>query len=207
MTLKPNHTVIANTAAPADLLDALLGVFSAKGFDGASLAELSRACGRSKASLYHHFPGGKQQMIEVLVNRCADDLDRRAFQLLKHTKGSGAASKPKARQASATLALEAFLDGFVDYLHAHEGHCLLATLAMTQPELLGTAQHDRMAHWLSLLATPFEHLGNKPKAARRLAQALLARLYGSLTIASMGADVPIAKACKWLKKDLLLNLA
>jgi len=188
------------------MLDALLGVFSAKGFEGASLAELSRSCGRSKASLYHHFPGGKAQMIEVLVGRCVDDLDRRAFQLLKHTKGGGATSKPKARRASASLALEDFLDGFISYIDAHDGHCLLATLALTQPDLLGEEHRSRMHNWLGLLATPFEHMGNKPKAARRLAQALLARLYGSLTIAAMGADVPITKACKWLKKDLLREL-
>lgn len=188
---------------PTEMLDALLGVFSAKGFDGASLAQLSQACGRSKASLYHHFPGGKAQMIEVLVNRCADDLDRRAFQRLEQTLNQSRGGKPKARRANAAFALEAFLDGFANYLQTHQGHCLLATLALTQPDLLGPERGTRVDAWLHQLATTFEQLGHKPKASRRQAQALLAGLYGSLTIAAMGADVSLQKTCKWLKKDLL----
>ena len=210
VTANPNSTVIASSKAPDEILDALLGVFGAKGFDGASLTELSRACGRSKASLYHYFPGGKGQMIEVLVSRCVEDLDRRAFRLLtlnQDTTDQHSARKPKAQRASAAMALEAFLDGFAGYLQTHQGNCLLATLALTQPDLIGTPARNRINDWLGLLAKPFEQLGNKPKASRRLAQALLARLYGSLTIAAMGAEVSMQQACKWLKKDLLAEVS
>ena len=37
-------------------------VFRDKGYDGASLSDLSKAAGLSRASLYHHFPGGKEDM-------------------------------------------------------------------------------------------------------------------------------------------------
>lgn len=37
-------------------------VFRDKGYEGASLSDLSRATGLSRASLYHHFPGGKEDM-------------------------------------------------------------------------------------------------------------------------------------------------
>ncbi len=202
MTAAPSPTHIAKSAMPAEMLDALLAVFSAKGFDGASLAQLSQACGRSKASLYHHFPGGKGQMIDVLVTRCADDLDQRAFQRLAQMLNKSTSGKPKAQRAKATQALEVFLDGFADYLHSHQGNCLLATLALTQPKLLGPRQSDRVNTWLSQLASAFELTGCKPKAARRQAQALLARLYGSLTITAMGADLSLQQTFKRLKKDL-----
>lgn len=216
MTLAPSSPNVASTAAPGDMLDALLGVFSAKGFEGASLAELSRACDRSKASLYHHFPGGKSQMIEVLVRRCINDLDRRAFQCLQHSSdpdGEAAKSgnkKSKARlratRAAAANALFACIDGFTEYLSAHNGHCLLATLALTQPSLLMQEQNNHLENWLNLLASVFERLGHKPKAARRAAHSLLSRLYGSLTLAAMGCDVPLPKACKWLIRDLKADL-
>ena len=39
-----------------DLLDRLLLVFRDRGFEGATIAEIARATGLGKASLYHHFP-------------------------------------------------------------------------------------------------------------------------------------------------------
>lgn len=201
MTLAPNSTNIASSQAPDDLLDALLGVFSARGFDGASLAELSRACERSKASLYHHFPGGKAEMVQVLVERCINDLDRRAFAHLR----APAATKPSNKKTSqdvAFQALETFIDGFDGYLRAHKGHCLLATLALTQPALLTPLPQQHLSDWLRLLTAVFEQLGHKPKRARRTAHALLARLYGSLTLAAMGSGYSTQQACEFLKKDL-----
>lgn len=203
--------------APDELLDALLSVFSAHGFDGASLQDLARASNRSKASLYHHFPGGKHQMIEVLVARCQNTLDRLAFAPLRQANGAlgnrqeakdkrknGASKRSKKVQAAAQDSLTAFVDGFSGYLHAHQGNCLLATLALTQPSLLGDEQRQRLADWLAALTSACEHMGHKPKAARRLAQASLARLYGSLTLAAMGSHVSVNQACKWLKRDLLV---
>ncbi|WP_263359668.1 TetR/AcrR family transcriptional regulator [Acidicapsa ligni] len=45
----------------------LFTVFRDRGFEGASLADLSRATGLGKSSLYHHFPGGKAQMVEAVL--------------------------------------------------------------------------------------------------------------------------------------------
>jgi len=179
--------------APTEVLDGLLSVFSAKGFEGASLMELAAACNRSKASLYHHFPGGKQEMIEQLVARCQYTLDQQAFACLRKLKGKKAARK----------GLTKFVQGFADYLAEHQGNCLLATLALTQPGLLGVQQEQQLARWQATLRQACEQLGHKPKPANRLAQASLARLYGSLTLVGMGSDISMNQACKWLKRDLL----
>lgn len=183
-------------ALPQEVLDGLLRIFSAKGFDGASLQELASACNRSKASLYHHFPGGKAQMIEYLVDRCQREIDDQAFvhlHNLRNLKGKKAARG----------AIEEFVTGFARYLKQHQGNCLLATLALTQPELLGETQREKTTIWLATLSAACQQLGHKPKAAKRLAQASLARLYGSLTLGAMGSHISINQASKWLKRDLL----
>ena len=41
-----------------EVLDRLLDTFRDKGYEGASLSELSAAAGLTRASLYHYFPGG-----------------------------------------------------------------------------------------------------------------------------------------------------
>lgn len=40
----------------------LLKVFQQYGYEGATLARLSKATGLGKASLYHYFPKGKEEM-------------------------------------------------------------------------------------------------------------------------------------------------
>lgn len=51
-----------------DVLPILEEIFKQYGYDGASLAIISRKTGLGKGSLYHFFPGGKEQMAaEVLA--------------------------------------------------------------------------------------------------------------------------------------------
>jgi TetR/AcrR family transcriptional regulator, lmrAB and yxaGH operons repressor len=51
----------------ADLIGRLSLVFRDRGYEGAALADLASAAGLKKASLYHRFPGGKQQMAEEVM--------------------------------------------------------------------------------------------------------------------------------------------
>jgi AcrR family transcriptional regulator len=52
-----------------EVVDRLLEVFKRLGYDGASLTELSRGTGLGKSSLYHYFPGGKEEMALVVLQR------------------------------------------------------------------------------------------------------------------------------------------
>ena len=55
--------------ARGEIITALAEVFREHGFHGASLDLISRRTGLGKGSLYHAFPGGKEQMAaEVLAN-------------------------------------------------------------------------------------------------------------------------------------------
>ena len=49
------------------LIGALSDVFRTHGYEGASLSRLSAATGLEKASLYHRFPGGKDDMVAAVV--------------------------------------------------------------------------------------------------------------------------------------------
>ncbi|MFN7999209.1 MAG: TetR/AcrR family transcriptional regulator [Bryobacteraceae bacterium] len=52
-----------------EILNRLFAVFRDHGYEGASLADLSRATGLGKSSLYHHFPRGKEQMAEAVLGK------------------------------------------------------------------------------------------------------------------------------------------
>lgn len=50
-----------------DHIPPLLELFRQFGYDGVTLSKISEATGLGKASLYHHFPGGKDEMVETVL--------------------------------------------------------------------------------------------------------------------------------------------
>ena len=172
------------------LLDALLPVFRARGFEGASLAALAHASGRGKASLYHHFPGGKSEIIASLIRRCVAELDQQVFGTL--------ASSP-----SPLVRLQRCIDGFAAYTDQGKHNCLLSTLAQTSPEQLEPAVQERFQHWQAQLEQTLEELGLRRKAARHQARSLLTQLYGALVLDRLtNRQRNLRQTQKRLKKDL-----
>ncbi|MEM9163866.1 MAG: TetR/AcrR family transcriptional regulator [Cyanobacteria bacterium P01_F01_bin.4] len=53
----------------------LAPVFRRYGYEGASLSMLSKATGLGKASLYHHFPGGKAEMAQAVLGHIAQQVN------------------------------------------------------------------------------------------------------------------------------------
>jgi TetR/AcrR family transcriptional regulator, lmrAB and yxaGH operons repressor len=75
------------------LIDKLVDVVYDYGYDGATLSVISEVTGLGKASLYHHFPGGKEQMAaEVLAHS-----DRWGAQRIGTLLGSAEAAESKVR--------------------------------------------------------------------------------------------------------------
>ena len=55
-----------------ELIEALAGVLSRYGSEGASITRLSEATGLKRSSLYHRFPGGKEEIIATVLDRAND---------------------------------------------------------------------------------------------------------------------------------------
>jgi len=55
------------------LLAVAVEVFNRRGYDGTSMAEVARAAGITKSTIYHHF-SGKEQILRVAVSRALDGL-------------------------------------------------------------------------------------------------------------------------------------
>lgn len=64
------------------MLEGLMSVFRAKGYDGASLNELAGASGLKKASLYHRFPGGKKDMTSAVLTYLEKWISTNIYQVL-----------------------------------------------------------------------------------------------------------------------------
>ncbi len=158
------------------LIQQLMAVFQQQGYEGATLSKLAAATGLGKASIYHHFPGGKDEIARVLMRRAIVEFERLAIARLR---SNGAARER----------LKAFIDGFAEYVEGGRGHCLLAVLAQAGARpYFGAEITTQFGDWLRALTDIFEEIGEKPKRASRSASHLFDQMYGSLLVSKMLND-------------------
>lgn len=164
-------------ASKDEIVDRLFTVFRDRGFEGASLADLSRATGLGKSSLYHHFPDGKEQMAEAVLERATAVIDT---EILGAARGPGTL-KARIRRIVATL----------DQMYAGgTTPCVLGQMATSRigadarRNLLGA-----FAHWIEAIDALAAESGMSPTKAQHFAEDWVARLQGALILRAASGEV------------------
>ena len=181
----------AALASKDEVIDRLFTVFRDRGFEGASLADLSRATGLGKSSLYHHFPKGKEQMAEAVLERAAALIDSAIL------KAAQAPGPLKAR-------LRKIVGAFDQIYAGGRTPCVLGQLATSR---LGANARQGLrkafAHWIEAIDGVALESGMPPSRARHFAEDWVARVQGALILqAASGDAAPFERAM-----DALLELA
>jgi TetR/AcrR family transcriptional regulator, lmrAB and yxaGH operons repressor len=177
----------AALASRDEIVDRLFTVFRDQGFEGASLADLSRATGLGKSSLYHHFPQGKEQMAEAVLGRAKALIDSAIL---------GVAQGPeplKVRVRKIVATLEQIYGG-------GRTSCVLAHLATSG---IGTAARQSLRqsfeHWIDAVFRLATEAGMSPARARHFGEDWVARLQGALILQAATADAgPFERTMKTL---------
>ena len=174
------------------LLDRLTEVFRVHGYEGASLSRISKATGLKRGSLYHRFPGGKDEMAQAVLKR-ADDWF--ASHVLAPLAEPG---DPAARVRKVADRLKRFYFG-------GDRSCLLDTLSLGEP---GTPLREHVEQsisaWLDEFAGIAGEAGHTGAAARRRAEDALVRIQGSLVLArATGGTKPLGRVLKDLTAILI----
>src|SRR5262245_61189573 len=81
------------------ILQRLIEVFRARGYEGASYAQLMAATGLVKASLYHRYPGGKEEMVNAILS----DVDREFKEYVLRAAYEAGPPEERARQMARRL--------------------------------------------------------------------------------------------------------
>src|SRR5215208_2621139 len=162
-------------ATKAEVLDRIMDSFRRHGYDGASLATISERTGLGKSSLYHHFPGGKEQM---------------ALEVLAHLNSALA---PAFRAVEVEPDPKKKLDLMLDAIDAlYEGGrkaCLLERLgASVDRARFGAPLRDTFTSWMAALASICRAAGLSAPVARRRAEAAVVRIEGALVVAAGVGD-------------------
>lgn len=176
-----------------ELLARLTTTFREVGYEAASLSLLAEAAGLKKASLYHRFPGGKEEMAQAVLQSAAELLDAQVLQVLE---GDGS---PEHRVAQALDALRRFYTGgkqacLLNMLAA--GH--IASNAFTP---MITTMFDRLTHGFARVARD----GGQGEAQSRMAaRRAVMLLQGSLVMArGTGDPSPFEEALEMIRSSLL----
>ncbi len=175
-----------------EVLERLLETFRAQGYDGASLGALSRATGLGRSSLYHHFPGGKEDMaLQVLAHLAA----RLEADLLAPLRAPGDA---RARLDSMLSVLDDFYD------HGRKA-CLLERLgASVDQARFGRPLAGTFGAWTDAVATLGRDAGLPGAEAAARAEDVVVRVEGALVVAAGRGDPAVfTRALDRIREELL----
>jgi TetR/AcrR family transcriptional regulator, lmrAB and yxaGH operons repressor len=164
----------ARLATRNEVLDRLMESFRRDGYDGASLATLSERTGLGKSSLYHHFPGGKEEM---------------AREVLRHLNtGLGEAFQVVAAESNPRKKLQLLLDAVDGLYDGGRKACLLQQLgASVDRAHFREPLRATFANVMAAFADVARAAGLSSATARRRAEEALVRIEGALVVAA-GAD-------------------
>jgi TetR/AcrR family transcriptional regulator, lmrAB and yxaGH operons repressor len=176
-----------------DLIARLSGVFREVGYEGATLTMLSAATGLKKASLYHRFPQGKEQMAREVLEQAGAWLADRVLTPLR------ADGPPAAR-------IDAMVERLDQFYSGGRQACLLNMLSSARiEEGPFTAMIQQLFEaWIEALSAVLRDAGFDKQHARARAERAVVLLQGSLVVSrGMGTPRPFREFLESLPGELL----
>ena len=175
-----------------EALTRIAEVFRAHGYDGASLSRLSETTGLGRASLYHHFPGGKEEMAREVFRHLGLEVDRHLLQPLR------AEGSPLER-------IEKHLRGARAFYGRGGKNCLLGAVALGGgSDLFAGELKQSFRTWIDALARVLREAGLPQRTARRRAELAVGQIQGALVVArGLGEPEAFGRILQSLPEQLL----
>jgi AcrR family transcriptional regulator len=176
------------------MVQATIELLQQRGYAGTSFGDVTAASGAPRGSIYHHFPGGKQQLVAEAVTRYAEGIARR----LRTDVQSG-----HSRDVVGT-----FVDVVRTGLRASDfsrGCAIAAVVLDVTPSesVLLDLGSQALGAWRRVLQTAFQRDGAEDARARRLATFVVAAVEGALILARADRDLtPVNEVAAELDRHL-----
>lgn len=152
------------------MVEAAVRLLATRGLEGTSFADVLTATGAPRGSVYHHFPGGKSE----LVHAALDLASRHALGVLEASRGS-APEEVVAR----FLGLWSEL---LDRANLSAGCAILAVSVAADDKALRDHAGDIFRLWTGHLAALLGEGGMSPADAERLAVMLVTTTEGAVAM-------------------------
>ncbi len=178
----------------AAILPRLADVFREHGFEGASLSLISEKTGLGKGSLYHFFPGGKQEMAAEVLEHIAHWFEHNLFETLS------ASGDPRAAIVSMFRTID-------DYFRSGRRTCLVGTFALANMrDRFAATIYAYFAAWRNTLADALQRAGKEQARADELAEDVIIGIQAALVTARAFDDPALfGRVLQRLERHLDLN--
>ena len=174
------------------LLSCLCETFRRYGYEGTSMARIAKASGLGKASLYHYFPDGKEQMAAAVLDWVRQWFEANVFAPLESVH------PPRQR-------IMAMLERLGAYYDNGQCACLAAMFGQgAERTFFATSLHDFYSRWLVALSQALADSGLARDIAQRRAYDGLERIQGALILARGMSDPNLFAAMAQVLPDQLL---
>jgi TetR/AcrR family transcriptional repressor of lmrAB and yxaGH operons len=152
------------------MVEGAVRLLATKGVEGTTLAEVLEASDSPRGSLYHHFPGGKPELLHAALDLASE---------------RGLAAMETTREQPAAVVIERFLAlwrGLLDHSRLTAGCAVVAvTVAANDDELLDHAGAI-FRTWTELLTDLCQAGGMDSNSARSLAVTVIAATEGAVAL-------------------------
>lgn len=165
-----------------EIVPKLVQVFRRYGYEGTTLSRIAKATELGRASLYHHFPGGKQEMAEAVLAHVNQIFAAIILEPLKRN------NPPEER-------LRLMAEGLGQFYDRGNHVCLLGIFSLGEAgEMFDQQVKPALNAWLDSLAQVFIDAGCDQDRAQQEAETILIEVQGGLLVAqALGSTAPFER--------------
>ncbi len=158
------------------MVDKLTDIFCEYGYDGASLTILSQNTGLGRASLYYHFPGGKEEMANAVYEKITRDFTKLVL-------------SPLAADQNFHIKIKNMLEGINLFYNNGQRSCLLDVFAIGSTKDTFHSQIKNAAlYWKDSLVKIIKDEGIDNNRAILLSEEIIISIEGALVFARATGD-------------------
>ncbi|RUM96113.1 TetR/AcrR family transcriptional regulator [Pseudaminobacter arsenicus] len=158
-----------------DVIPLLAEIFRDLGYEGATLSRITERTGLGKGSLYHFFPGGKEDMAAVVLADVDAWFERSVFQPL--------------RLEEPQRAIPAMWEAVDAYFHSGQRICLVGAFALDETrDRFSATIRGYFGRWIEALQDALLRAGRDKETAARDAEETVLAIQGALVLSRATGD-------------------
>lgn len=172
----------------------LIPIFRQYGYEGATLKRLSQATGLGKASLYHHFPNGKEGMAAAVLEYIGSSFKNN---VLNPLMGRGEPAQK----------LQKMCRGLKKFYSEGKNNCFLEIMSVGEADSLFHQQLKwQLITWTDTLANVLVEAEIEPELAKQRSQDAIGQIQGALVLVRILDDTtPFERVVATLPERILQN--
>lgn len=186
----------ASTDSPRErIVVAASGLLRTRGYSGTSMRDIVEAAGAPWGSLQHYFPGGKDQIVVEAMTAGAAHVEETIGDAFRRTR-------------SAEGAVRSFFTRSAEVMEAcdFETGCPVGLAAMehaSEDDEIARLGRETFERWQALFAAALRADGIEPRAARRIAAAIINQYEGAAILSRVGRDVAPLRTAGTVMSELV----